>query len=360
MADASPTRRILHCDMDAFFAAVHQRDDPQLRGQPVVIGGDPSGRGVVAAASYEARAYGIRSALPAAKAIRLCPHAIFIRPDFSRYTAESERIFEIFRGYSPIVQTLSLDEAYLDVTDHLGPFGSATAIATDIRRKVRREVGLTVSVGAASNKLVAKIASDFRKPDGMTVIPPSKVSDFLAPLPVRRLHGIGPNTERILHSMGVRTVADLSELSLDRLLARFSHWGRTMWLHARGIDERPVRTGRTRKSLSTERTFPSDVDDLDQIDGILDEMATEVAGGLERKQIAACTFTIKVRYPDFETRTRSLTLPCPTAAARAISRCARSLVRRTDAERRAVRLLGVGASNLVPHDHEQLSLFESA
>jgi len=298
--------------------------------------------------------------MPAAKAVRLCPTAVFIRPDFNRYTAESAKIFEIFKRYSPIVQTLSLDEAYLDVTDHLENFGSATVVATEIRQKVTREVGLTVSVGAAPNKLVAKIASDFRKPDGLTVVPPAKVSDFLAPLPVRRLHGIGPNTEHVLHNMGVRTVADLRALSLDRLLARFSHWGRTLWLHSRGIDDRPVRTGRTRKSLSTERTFPTDVDDLDQMDGILDEMATEVACGLERKKIAACTFTLKVRYPDFETRTRSHTLPCPTAAAPDISRCAKSLVRRTEARRRAVRLLGVGASNLVPHDHEQLSLFETA
>jgi DNA polymerase-4 len=360
MSHGVDDRRILHCDMDAFYASVHQRDDPGLKGRPVVIGGDPSGRGVVAAASYEARRFGIHSAMPAAVAARRCPHAVFIRPDFSRYTSDSEKIFSIFREFSPTVQTLSLDEAFLDLTDHLEALGSATAVAVEIRRKVRRELGLTVSVGAAPNKLVAKIASDFDKPDGLTVIPPRKVADFLAPLPIRRLHGIGPNCESALHHMGVRTVADLRELSLDRLLARFSHWGRTLWMYARGIDNRPVRTGRTRKSLSTERTFPSDVDDIDQMDGILDEMATEVASGLERKKIAACTFTIKVRYPDFETRTRSVTLPTPTSAAPEISQCARTLVRRTEADRRSVRLLGVGASNLVPHDHQQLSLFESA
>ncbi len=352
-------RRILHCDMDAFFASVHMRDDEGLRGKPVVVGGDPSGRGVVAAASYEARAFGIRSAMPAAQAIRQCPDAIFIRPDFRRYAAESERIFDIFRQYSPIIQTLSLDEAYLDVTDHLNPLGSATAIAKEIRRRVAEEIGLTVSVGAACNKLVAKIASDYHKPDGLTIVPPSRVSDFLAPLPVRRLHGIGPRTEHRLQAMGVRTISDLRSLSLDRLLTRFGVWGRSLWLHARGIDDRPVRTEHIRKSLSTERTFPHDLADPKQMDGVLDEMSAEVASGLERKQIAACTLTVKVRYPDFTTRTRSTTLPSPTADVSDISVCAHSLIRRTEAAKRSVRLLGVGASNLVRREHEQLGLFEA-
>ncbi len=352
-------RRILHCDMDAFFASIHMRDDPRLRGKPVVVGGDPAGRGVVAAASYQARAYGIRSAMPAAQAIRRCPEAIFIRPDFDRYAAESERIFAIFRDFSPIVQTLSLDEAYLDVTDHLDPLGSATAVATQIRRRVADETDLTVSVGAAGNKLVAKIASDYDKPDGLTVVPPAKVSHFLAPLPIRRLHGIGPRTEARLHTMGVRTISDLRSLSLDRLLARFGVWGRSLWLHSRGIDDRPVRTERIRKSLSTERTFPEDLADPKQMDGVLDEMSAEVASGLDRKQIAACTLTVKVRYPDFTTRTRSTTLPSPTAKASDIAGCAHSLIRRTEAARRSVRLLGVGASNLVRREHEQLGLFEA-
>ena len=352
-------RRILHCDMDAFFASIHVRDDGRLRGKPVVVGGDPSGRGVVAAASYEARGFGIHSAMPAARAIRLCPEAIFIRPDFKRYAAESEKIFAIFRDFSPIVQTLSLDEAYIDVTDHLAPLGSATAIATEIRRRVADETGLTVSVGAASNKLVAKIASDYDKPDGLTVVPPAQVSHFLAPLPIRRLHGVGPRTEERLHTMGVRTISDLRSLSLDRLLARFGVWGRSLWLHSRGIDERPVRTERVRKSLSTERTFSEDLVDPSQMDGVLDEMSTEVASGLDRKEIAACTLTVKVRYPDFTTSTRSTTLPSPTAKAAHIASCAHSLIRRTEAARRSVRLLGVGASNLVRREHEQLSLFEA-
>ncbi len=360
MKNEADCRRILHCDMDAFFAAVHVRDDPSLAGQPVVVGGEPGSRGVVAAASYEARTFGIHSAMPAAQAFRQCPHAVFIRPDFKRYVAESVKIFDIYREFTPRMQTMSLDEAYLDVSDHLGTFGSATAIASEIRRRVREETELTVSVGAGPNKLVAKIASDYRKPDGLTVVPPDRVADFLAPMPVRLLYGIGPSMELSLQRMGVRTVAELRALSVDRLMARFGSWGRTLWLHSRGLDDRPVRDAYRRKSLSTERTFASDVDDLGQMDDILGEMAVEVASGLERKQIAACTLTVKVRYPDFTTRTRSRTLPHPTSEAPAIANCARSLVRRTEAAARSVRLLGVGASNLIRHDHEQLALFESA
>ncbi len=224
-----PLRRILHCDMDCFYAAVHMRDDPTLAGRPVVVGGDPKGRGVVAAASYEARSFGIHSAMPAAQAVRLCPNAVFLEPDFSRYRRESAAIFAIYREVTPLVQPLSLDEAYLDVSRHLGAFPSATAIAKEIRHRVREERRLTVSVGVAPNKLVAKIASDFRKPDGLTVVRPGEVEAFLAPLPVRRLHGVGPSSEQALLELGVHTVAELRALSLDRLLARFGHWGRSFW-----------------------------------------------------------------------------------------------------------------------------------
>ena len=358
MPEAVSPRRILHCDMDAFYAAVHMRDDPSLRGRPVVVGGDPAGRGVVAAASYEARAFGIHSAMPAARALRLCPEAVLLRPDFRRYVAESEKILAIFRDYSPVVQPMSLDEAYVDVTGRLGDFASATAIAVDIRRRVREELRLTVSVGVAPNKLVAKIASDHRKPDGLTVVPPHRVMSFLAPLPVRRLHGIGPASERALHAMGITTVAELRRLSVDQLMARFGSWGRTLFEYARGIDDRPVRTDHVRKSLGTERTFPRDVADLHAIDDLLREMAAEVAGGLEHRRLAAGTITVKVRYPDFATHTRSMSLPVPTAAAAVIACCAHELVRRTDAAVRAVRLLGVSASGLIPCDHEQLDLFE--
>jgi DNA polymerase-4 len=355
-----PLRRILHCDMDCFYAAVHVRNDPSLEGKPVVVGGDPSGRGVVAAANYEARRYGIHSAQPAAQARRLCPETVFLRPDFRHYREESQAIFAIYGDYTPVIQTLSLDEAFLDVSEHLGEFGSATAIAVDIRRRVREERRLTVSVGVGPNKLVAKIASDFDKPDGLTVVRPSEVEAFLAPLPVRRLHGIGPATEKTLNTMDLKTVADLRRASVDLLLTRFGNWGRTMRDRAWGIDDRSVHTHHVRKSLSTERTFAENLKKIEEIDEILEAMAGEVAQGLEKRHLAASTITVKVRYPDFQTPTRSHTLPVPTADAATISSLARELVRRTDAARRSVRLLGVGASNLVPGELGQRTLFDNS
>ncbi len=353
-------RRILHCDADCFYAAVHMRDEPELRGRPVVVGGDPAGRGVVAAASYEARAFGIHSAMPAAHARRLCPDAVFLKPDFRRYRAESDAIFRLYREATPHVQTVSLDEAYLDVTDHLGPLGSATAVATRLRRRIASERRLTVSVGVGPNKLVAKIASDFDKPDGLTVVPPEQVADFLAPLPVRRLQGVGPATERVLTELQVRTVADLRALSLDRLLSRFGHWGRTLWERARGIDERPVREERERKSLSTEETFSNDLETLDEMDAVLRRMAVEVAEGLQRRHLAGCTVTLKVRFPDFTTPTRSHTLPVATSDPERLAACGLDLLRRTDAGRRPVRLLGLGVAGLVPARLEQPQLFDGS
>ena len=350
-------RRILHCDMDCFYAAVHMRDDPSLAGKAVVVGGSPDGRGVVAAANYEARRYGIHSALPAAQARRLCPDTVFLKPEFKRYRAESEAIFAIYRLFTPVIQPLSLDEAYLDLTDHLGEFGSATAVAHEIRRRVRDERGLAVSVGVAPNKLVAKIASDHDKPDGLTVVKPNRVEDFLAPLPVRRLHGIGPAGEKALPDLGVETVAELRRLSLDRLIERFGHWGRTLFSYARGEDHRNVHVDHIRKSLSTEHTFDTDIGEETAIDEVLESMAAEVSQGLHKREISTCTITIKARYPDFTTVTRSHTLPAPTADPEKISAVARDLIRSTDAFTRSVRLLGVGASNLVTGGVEQLALF---
>lgn len=359
MASWENYRRILHCDMDCFYAAVHVRDDPSLEGKPVVVGGNPDSRGVVAAANYEARRYGIHSAMPAAQARRLCPKTIFLKPEFKRYRSESEAIFAIYRLFTPIIQPLSLDEAYLDVTDHLGDFGNATAIAHEIRRRVKDQRGLTVSVGVASSKLVAKIASDHDKPDGLTVVKPVQVEAFLAPLPVRRLHGVGPAGERALHELGITTVGDLRRLSLDRLMERFGQWGRTLHAFARGEDTREVHTDHVRKSLSTEHTFAEDIREPSEIDKVLEGMANEVASGLAKRELSAGTVTIKARYPDFTTVTRSHTLPVPTATADTLTACARDLVRSTHAFERSVRLLGVGVSNLVPGSIEQLALFET-
>ncbi len=355
---SDPQRRILHCDMDCFFAAVHVRDDPGLRGKPVVVGGDPSGRGVVAAASYEARAFGIHSAMPSAQAQRLCPQLIFLRSDFGRYRAESEKIFDIYRQFTPLIQTLSLDEAYLDVSEHLGQYGSATAVAETIRSRVREERGLTVSVGVAPNKLVAKIASDQDKPDGLTVVRPRQVVDFLAPLPVRRIHGVGPASARKLGEMGITTVAELAATPLDLLLFRFGHWGRTLWEYAHGLDEREVTTDRQRKSIGTERTFRHNVRDIVEMDQILQKMTAEIVRGLEKREVAACTITVKVRYPDFTTLTRSHSFDGPTTSVERIENCAQDLLRRTKAAERSVRLLGLSAEGLVPAHLEQLTLFD--
>jgi DNA polymerase-4 len=351
-------RRVLHCDMDCFYAAVHMRDDPSLRGKPVIIGGRPESRGVVAAASYEVRKYGVHSAMPSSRAIRLCPAAIFIPPDFRRYSRESEKIFAIYRELTPLVMAVSIDEAYLDVTDYLGPAGSATAVAREVRRRVREERGLTVSVGVGPNRLIAKIASDFHKPDGLTVVPPQRVQAFLDPLPVRRLHGVGPATERALAELQIQTVADLRTQEADALVARFGKHGRMLYEFARGIDERPVETHQERKSLGTENTYAVDLEAAAAMLEELDRMALEVAASLERRGLAGCTVTLKVRYADFTTVTRSQTLPAPVCDAATIAHWARALLQRTEAPARPVRLLGVTVSSLLHERVEQLPLFE--
>ncbi len=344
--------------MDCFYAAVHMRDDPSLRGKPVVIGGSPTGRGVVAAASYESRRYDIHSAMPAVQAVRRCPHAIFIKPEFARYKAESEKIFEIFSDFTPIIQPASLDEAYLDVTDHLGEHRSATAIAQALRARVRTERDLTVSVGIGPNRLIAKIASDFDKPDGLTVVPPRKVRAFLDPQPVRRIHGVGPATAQALAELGVETIADLRALELVTLEKRFGRHGSGLYRYSRGIDDRPVRTDRVRKSLGHERTYASDLRDLEEMDAQLDDLSRRVAEGLQRRELAARTVTVKVRYGDFTTLTRAQTLPMPTAAHQRIASIARTLLRGTDAGDRSVRLLGVTGSGFERGNVEQLWLFD--
>ena len=354
-----PDRRILHCDMDCFYAAVEVRDDPSLAGKPVVVGGRPESRGVVAAASYEARRFGVHSAMASSQAARRCPGIVFLRPDFPRYKRESEAIFAIFREFTPIVQPASLDEAYLDVTEHLGPWGSATAIAREIRRRVREERRLTVSIGVGPNRLVAKIASDFQKPDGLTVVPPAKVLDFLAPLPVRRLHGVGPATEQTLAELGCATVADVRGVPVETLTQRFGKWGEALHRYAHGIDDRPVSVERERTSLGTETTYPRDLDRAEEIEGELVRLAGEVAEDLQKRQLLARTITIKVRYSDFTTVTRGRTLGVACCDAESLAWQATWLMRRTDAAARPVRLLGVTASNLLEGAPLQLGLFVS-
>ena len=350
-------RRILHCDMDCFYAAIHVRDDPSLAGKPVLVGGKPGGRGVVAAANYEARRYGVHSAMPSTQASRLCPHAVFLPPDFSRYRAESEKVFTVFRQVSDVVQSVSIDEAYIDVTECFPEWGSATAIARHLREAVLQQTGLTMSVGVGPNKLVAKVASDFRKPDGLTVVPPAGVERFLAPLSVRVLPGVGPATQRSLARLDVSTVADLRRWRETALVERFGKYGRSLFRFARGLDERPVRTGRQRKSLSAERTYAQDLETEEEIREEIGRLASRVAKGLAKKDLRARTVSVKVRYSDFTTVTRAATLPMPTRDAEALRRSALELMARTDAGRRPVRLLGVGTSNLGDHRRGQLVLF---
>lgn len=343
--------------MDCFYAAVHMRDDPALAAKPVVIGGRPEGRGVVAAASYEARRFGIHSAMPSSRAVRLCPEVIFIPPDFRRYHRESEKIFAIYQEITPVVQAVSIDEAYLDVTNHLGEHASATELARAIKRRVREERGLTVSVGVGPSRLIAKIASDFGKPDGLTVVPPRKVLAFLEPLPVRRLHGVGPATERVLAEMGVETVGQLRSLEVEVLTARFGRHGRVLHEYAHGIDERPVETERERKSLSSETTYNQDLVDPALMAAELEKLALDVSQGLKKRDISGCTVTIKVRYDDFTTVTRSKTFLFPLQEAGPLAACAKDLLGKTEAAKRPVRLLGVGVSTLVAGSLAQLLLF---
>jgi DNA polymerase-4 len=357
MTEVEMDRRVLHCDMDCFYAAVHMRDEPGLAGKPVVIGGSPEGRGVVAAASYEARRFGIHSALPAATAVRLCPQAIFIKPDFTRYREESQQIVRIFREFTTVIQQVSIDEAYLDVTEHLEPWGSGTAVAQEIKRRVRLDRGLTVSVGVAPNRLVAKIASDFDKPDGLTVVKPAMVQRFLDPLSVRTLPGVGPASEQRLKKHGIEKVAELRALPQDRLEALFGKNGRWLYNCARGLDDRPVRTHRERKSLSSERTYSQDLTRLEEMDTELDRLAERVSRGLKKRELSAQTVTVKVRYGDFTTLTRSHTLPSPTSDEAVMASWAHRLLRRTEAGRRSVRLLGLGAGKLVHGEVSQLELF---
>lgn len=334
--------------MDCFYAAVHMRDDPSLRGKPVVIGGRPESRGVVAAASYEARAFGIRSAMPSSQARRRCAQAIFLRPDFDRYRQESARIFKILGRFTDVLQPVSIDEAYLDVTASLGSWGSATGVARAIRNEVQETTGLTVSVGVGPNRLVAKIASDYKKPDGLTVVPPGRVEEFLMPLSIRKLQGVGPATEkRLQDAFGIRTIADLRRVPQASLVDRLGRYGVQLYRFARGEDDRSVVTESVRKSYSSERTYSEDLADPQEIENEITRQAEQVAAGMAKRELVGSTVVVKVRYENFETVTRSFTLTAPSNDPQRIAATAFMLLGRTEAHSRPVRLLGVGVSKLV-------------
>lgn len=345
-AHGTPGRRILHVDMDAFYASVEQRDDPSLRGRPVAVGGSPAGRGVVAAASYEAREFGVRSAIPMARAVRLCPDLVIVRPDFARYRAASAIVFEIFRGLTPLVEPLSLDEAYLDVTANAWGEPLGMRVARRLKAAIREATGLTASAGVAPNKFLAKIASGWQKPDGLTVIAPERVESFLQRLPIDALWGVGPVTGRKLRAQGIERLVDVRAHTLPQLTAIVGHGAEPLLQLAHGIDERPVEPDRPRKSVGSENTFAHDLTDPVAIRDAVVEQARDVAGWLVRQGVYGRTVTLKVRYADFSTVTRSHSARPAAQDADTIAARAITLLDRTDAGARPVRLLGVSVHNL--------------
>ena len=342
-------RRILHIDMDAFYASVEQRDDPSLRGKPLAVGGRPNERGVVAAASYEARHYGVYSAMSMSKAIRLCPELVVVPPDFARYKAASNLIFRIFRDVTPLVEPLSLDEAYLDVTENAWAEPLGTAVARRLKQRIFEETRLTASAGVAPNKFLAKIASGWKKPDGLTVIHPDRVEPFLQQLPVDALWGVGPVTARKLRARGIERVVDVRSIEREKL--RDSIGSLADWLIqlANGIDDRPVEPNREVKSSGSENTYPEDLTDLATIRQQVAEIASHAISWLARRELFARTVTLKLRYSDFTTITRSHTA-APARDEGALTARAVQLLEKTEAGRRPVRLLGVSVHNFCTHE----------
>lgn len=358
-----PARRILHLDLDAFYASVEVLDDPSLRGKPVIVGGSER-RGVVSAASYEARKFGVRSAMPVSRAKRICPHGVFLPVRMERYKEVSDRVFEIFHRFTPFVEPLSIDEAFLDVTGSERLFGSAEEIAERIRQAVRAETGLTVSAGVASSKLVAKIASDLGKPDGLVAVPPGTEKEFLEPLPADRLWGVGKVTREALREMGVHTIGDIARVSPDTLKRRFGEHGSHLHLLANAIDDREVETEEETKSIGREETFGEDLTKAEEIRRELLSLATRVAARARRHGFKGRTVVLKVRYGDFTLISRERTLPYATDDGGEIYRCVLSLLPKTEAGTRPVRLLGIYLTGFVTGERaeewRQLSLFGGA
>jgi len=352
----SDHRAILHVDMDAFFASVEQFDKPELAGQPVIVGGT-GGRGVVAAANYEVRRFGVHSAMPMREALKRCPHAVVLRPRMKRYREVSEQVFEIFGEFTDLVEGLSLDEAFLDVTGSIGLFGSAEAMAREIRNRIRVRTGLTASVGVSHNKLLAKLASEMSKPDGLAMIRPMEVTTILDPMPVRRLHGIGAKTAARLEQQGIHTLGQLRRAPESVLWPLFRRDTREMRERASGIDDRPVVSDAPEKQISSEETFDVDIKDHKELRQRLAQLADRTAERLRARQLKAGMISIKVRRRDFETYTRQRSFSPPTQETRLVVQVATELLDRwlDEQPRAAVRLLGVGVSDLAPA--QQLDLF---
>jgi len=358
-----PQRKIIHIDMDAFYAAVEQRDFPEYKGKPLVVGGSPDGRGVVATASYEARVFGIHSAMSARRAIQLCPHALFVRPRFDAYKSVSVHIREIFSRYTDLIEPLSLDEAYLDVTEDKLNIGSALEIAKQIKDAIKKELDLTASAGVSSNKFVAKIASDMNKPDGLTFIGPSKIAAFMEKLPVEKFHGVGKVTADKMKKMGLHNGADLKKLSEQELIRKFGKTGKFYFNIVRGIDYRAVQPHRLTKSLGAEDTFSQDLESTEEMFTELELLAEKVAGRLQKNSLKGRTLTLKIKFSDFKQITRNQSLPQPISDYHAIINAAKSLLLKEELVDVGVRLLGISLSNFgnalfSRHaDPDQLELF---
>src|SRR3954467_4419274 len=343
-SDERPLRKIVHVDMDAFYASVEQRDDPTLKGKPVAVGGGH--RGVVAAASYEARKFGVRSAMPSISAKRRCPELVFVKPRFDAYKAVSQQIRAIFADYTELIEPLSLDEAYLDVTEDRHELGSARAIAQDIRRRIRAECRLTASAGVSYCKFIAKLASDHRKPDGLCVITPEKGPDFVASLPVGRFHGVGPVTAKKMEQLGILTGADLRDWSLAALQANFGSSAEWYWRICRGIDEREVKPDRPYKSVSAERTFDEDLRDSERLAAELERIAGYAWDRVKRAEVMGRTVTLKVKFGDFTIITRSRSFAGPVPDEEAFTAAGQALLSALHPLSKGIRLLGLGLHNL--------------
>jgi DNA polymerase-4 len=349
-------RWILHVDMDAFYASVEQRDDPTLRGRPVIVGGT-GGRGVVAAASYEVRRFGVHSAMPVREALRRCPDAICVPPRIAHYAAESKRIFAVFHEFTPLVQGLSLDEAFLDVTASIELLGPPEQIAAEIKRRIRERTGLTASVGVAPNKLVAKIASDLRKPDGLVIVRPDEVRGLLDPLPIRKLFGLGAKTAPKVEALGISTLGELSRANPAALRPIFGRYTERLQERAAGIDARPVLPEIDEKQISAEETFDTDIADHARLRAEIVRLADKTCARLRSREVAASCVTVKIRRKDFTTYTRQRHIEPPTQETRVVTAVALELLEQWLAAqpRAALRLLGVGVSDLAPA--AQLDLF---
>lgn len=339
-------RTIIHADLDAFYASVEQLDNPDLRGKPVVVGGSPKERGVVAAASYEARQFGVRSAMPMSRAMRLCPDAVRVPPRFERYGEVSRRVMAIFRSVTPLVEPLSLDEAFLDVTEQVDDHGGPVALGRWLKDEVKRATGLTLSIGIGSNKTVAKVASDAEKPDGLVYVPPGTEADFLAPLPARALWGVGPKAEGILRAAGIRTVADIAAADLSTLERLLGSRGTFLHEMARGHDSRAVEVEHERKSVGAETTFARDLPDGPELREELDRIAAHVSRRLVKSGSRARTVVLKLRYANFKTITRQSSREEPTDDPELIRSAAHALLDKAAKDEDRFRLLGVHCTNL--------------